>query len=221
MKIAYRELKNVIDVNTEMITGLVIENPEFMYKILQEFRKATEGLDSDIVVSDNETPIPAQKTIAYITDFVDFTLNQKTLISKIMSELDKKSKNELYYEKSERLLETIEMYIESIAGDLPCEIICEKLNMLAVIKAAGIEIIDDYDTLEERILAYMDLSREYEGKRLFVFVNLRSVVSYATLQLMMATAITRDYRVLLIDNMDYKKLSCESRIIIDNDLCVI
>lgn len=221
MKIAYRELKNVIDVNTEMITGLVIENPEFMYKMLQEFRKATEGLDSDIVVSDNETPIPAQKTIAYITDFVDFTLNQKTLISKIMSELDKKSKNELYYEKSERLLETIEMYIESIAGDLPCEIICEKLNMLAVIKAAGIEIIDDYDTLEERILAYMDLFREYEGKRLFVFVNLRSVVSYATLQLMMATAITRDYRVLLIDNMDYKKLSCESRIIIDNDLCVI
>lgn len=221
MKIAYRELKNVIDVNTEMITGLVIENPEFMYKMLQEFRKATEGLDSDIVVSDNETPIPAQKTIAYITDFVDFTLNQKTLISKIMSELDKKSKNELYYEKSERLLETIEMYIESIAGDLPCEIICEKLNMLAVIKAAGIEIIDDYDTLEERILAYMDLSREYEGKRFFVFVNLRSVVSYATLQLMMATAITRDYRVLLIDNMDYKKLSCESRIIIDNDLCVI
>lgn len=221
MKIAYRELKNVIDVNTEMITGLVIENPEFMYKMLQEFRKATEGLDSDIVVSDNETPIPAQKTIAYITDFVDFTLNQKTLISKIMSELDKKSKNELYYEKSERLLETIEMYIESIAGDLPCEIICEKLNMLAVIKAAGIEIIDDYDTLEERILAYMDLSREYKGKRLFVFVNLRSVVSYATLQLMMATAITRDYRVLLIDNMDYKKLSCESRIIIDNDLCVI
>ena len=113
------------------------------------------------------------------------------------------------------------MYIESLAGGLPCEIICEKLNMLAVIKAAGIEIIDDYDTLEERILAYMDLSREYEGKKLFVFVNLRSVVSYATLQLMMDTAITREYRVLLIDNMDYKKLSCESRIIIDNDLCVI
>ena len=104
MKIAYRELKNVIDVNTEMITGLVIENPEFMYKMLQEFRKATEGLDSNIVVSDNETPISAQKTIAYITDFVDFTLNQKTLITKIMSEMDKKSKNELYYEKSEQLL---------------------------------------------------------------------------------------------------------------------
>lgn len=221
MKIAYRELKNVIDVNTDMITGLVIENPEFMYKMLLEFRKATEGLDSNIVVSDNETPIPAQKTIAYITDFVDFTLNQKILISKIMNELDKKSKNELYYEKSELLLENIEMYIESLAGDLPCEIICEKLSMLAVIKAAGIEIIDDYDTLEERILAYMDLSREYEGKNLFVFVNLRSVVSYATLQLMMDTAITREYRVLLIDNMDYKKLSCESRIIIDNDLCVI
>lgn len=172
-------------------------------------------------MSDNETPISAQKTIAYITDFIDFTLNQKTLITKIMSEMDKKSKNELYYEKSEQLLGNIEMYIESLAGGLPCEIICEKLNILAVIKAAGIEIIDDYDTLEERILAYMDLSREYEGKKLFVFVNLRSVVSYATLQLMMDTAITREYRVLLIDNMDYKKLSCESRIIIDNDLCVI
>lgn len=221
MKIAYRELKNVIDVNTNQITGLVIENPEFMYKMLRELKKATEGLDSNIVVSDNETPIPAQKTIAYITDFVEFTLNQKTLISKIMSELDKKSQNELYYEKSERLLETIEMHIESLSDDLPCEIMCEKLNMLAVIKAVGIEIIDDYDSLEERILAYMDLSRAYEGKKLFVFVNLRSVVSYDTLQLMMDTAITREYRVLLIDNMDYKKLSCESRIIIDNDLCVI
>jgi len=221
MKIAYRELKNVIDVNTNQITGLVIENPEFMYKMLRELKKATEGLDSNIVVSDNETPISAQKTITYITDFVEFTLNQKTLISKIMSELDKKSQNELYYEKSERLLETIEMHIESLSDDLPCEIMCEKLNMLAVIKAVGIEIIDDYDSLEERILAYMDLSRAYEGKKLFVFVNLRSLVSYDTLQLMMDTAITREYRVLLIDNMDYKKLSCESRIIIDNDLCVI
>lgn len=49
MKIAYRELKNVIDVNTEMITGLVIENPEFMYKMLQEFRKATEGDRKSVV----------------------------------------------------------------------------------------------------------------------------------------------------------------------------
>lgn len=221
MKIAYRELKNVIDIDTDMITGLVIENPEFMYRMLQELKKATEGVDSDIVVSDNETPISAQKTISFITDLVGFTLNQKTLILKIIGELDRKSKCGLYYEKSEQLLETIEMHIGSLTDDMSCEIMCGKLNMLAVIKAAGIEIIDDYDTLEERILAYMDLSREYEGKSLFVFVNLRSVVSHDKLQLMINTAITRGYRILLIDNMDYKKLSCENRIIIDNDLCVI
>lgn len=221
MKIAYKELEQVINVDKYSITGLVIENPRFMYRMLQELKKAVEGLDSDIVVSDNEVPVSASKTLSYITDFVGFTLNQKTLISKIVNELDQKSKNELYYEKSHQLLEDVEIYIESLTDDLCCEIMCEKLNMLSVIKASGVGIVDDYDTLEERLLAYMDLAREYEGKQLYVFVNLRSVISYAELQLMMDTAITREYRVLLIDNMDYQKLTCEKRIIIDNDLCVI
>ena len=98
---------------------------------------------------------------------------------------------------------------------------CAKLSIQNLIKGAGITLIDEYDSLEERVLAYMDLSREFEGKELFVFVNLRSLLPTDKLQLLADTALNREHRVLLIDNMEYPKLEKEERHIIDNDLCEI
>ena len=85
--------------------------------------------------------------------------------------------------------------------DFPCAISCEKLNIQNLLKGAGISIVDDYGNLEERILAYMDLVREFEEKELFVFVNLRCLVPPERLQLMIDTALTREYQILLIDNV--------------------
>ena len=65
----------------------------------------------------------------------------------------------------------------------------------------------------------MDLEREFEGKELFVLVNLRCLISHEEMQKFAETALTREHLILLIDNKEYPKLSGENRTIIDSDLC--
>jgi CRISPR type II-A-associated protein Csn2 len=221
MKIAYGKMANVIEIQQDKVFSLVIENPKALYEFLIELNNAIEGIDTQIVVSENDKPLAISKKVVLLTDFVNFTINQKSLISKILSELEKTSKNETFYTRSQEILSLIENYIFDIASGLPCEISCEKLNASSLLHSAGIVVLDEYDTLEERLIAYMDLARELEGKELFIFVNLRCLIEYESLQLMVDTALSREHKLLFIDNMEYPKLKQEERIIIDNDWCEI
>jgi CRISPR type II-A-associated protein Csn2 len=221
MKIAYGKMANVIEIQQDKVFSLVIENPKALYEILIEFNNAIEGMDTQMVISENDKPLAISKKVTLLTDFVNFSINQKSLISKILSELEKTSKNETFYTRSHEILSLIENYIFDIASGLPCEISCEKLNVSSLLHSAGIVVLDEYDTLEERLIAYMDLARELEEKELFVFVNLRCLIEYERLQLMVDTALSREHKILFIDNMEYPRLKQEERIIIDNDWCEI
>lgn len=221
MKIAYEKMFTVIEILPDRITSLVVENPQILFGFLVDLKQAIEGYDTGIIISKNDIPVQISKKVNLVTDFVDFTLNQKSLLAKINNELEIIAKSEHFYQKSEELLAYVEKYILDLTLDLPCEMSCAKLSIQNLIKGAGITLIDEYDSLEERVLAYMDLSREFEGKELFVFVNLRSLLPTDKLQLLADTALNREHRVLLIDNMEYPKLEKEERHIIDNDLCEI
>lgn len=221
MKIAYEGLDTVIEISTEYITELVIENAAFLYQMLTALKCAADGEESEIVISKDDRLVSASKTVSLVTDFVSFSLNQKSLISKIIGELDRTAKNGAYYQKSQELLASIESYMLELTMDFSCELICEKLNMQGLLKGMGLSIADDYDALEERLLAYMDLAREFEGKELFIFVNMRCLIPHDRLQLMVDTALVREYRMLLIDNMEFQRLKNERRIVVDEDLCVI
>jgi CRISPR type II-A-associated protein Csn2 len=221
MKIAYGKMTNVIEIQQDKVVSLVIENPKALYEFLIELKNAIEGTDTQIVISENDKPIEISPKVVLITDFVNFTINQKSLISKILSELEKTSKNEPFYTRSQEILSSFENYIFDMASSLPCEISCEKLNMSSVLHSAGIVVLDEYDTLEERLLAYMDLARELEKKELFIFVNVRCLIEHKRLQLMVDTALLREHKILFIDSMEYPRLAQEERTIIDNDWCEI
>ena len=221
MKIAYEKMNTVLEINTNCVNSLIVEKPGFLHQILMELKQAMEGEESHMVVSEQEKPVIASKVVSVVTDFVGFTLNQKSLLTKIISELDKTSKNELYFKESQEILAHIENYIMNLTLYFPCELTCERLNTQNLLKSVGISIVDDYETLEEQLLTYMDLAREFEGKKLFIFVNLRCLVEPERLQLMMDTALAREHQILLIDNVEYPKLVKERRIIIDADFCEI
>lgn len=222
MKIAYDKMNSLIGINSEEISSLVIENGIFYYQLLMDLKCAMEGdSSSGIVLSVNDTPISFSKTATIISDFINFSVNQKSLITKMVGELDNIALDEMHFCESGKLLSYIESYIQDLALLFPGEITLEKLNMQSLIKGVGIQIVEDYDTLEEKILAYMDFVRELERKDLFIFVNLRCLLSPERLQLLADTALTREHKLLLIDNMEYPKLRKERRIIIDKDFCEI
>lgn len=221
MKIAYEKMNTVIEVYSDIVCSLVVEESDFLFQLLTDLKRTMEGEERGIVVSENDKPISAQKSVSVVTDFVGFTLNQKPLLSKIVGELDKTAKNESNYENSQRVITQIERYILELTLQFPCELFCEKLTVQNLLKCAGVSIVDDYETLEERLLAYMDLERDFEDKKMFIFVNLRCLIPEGRFKRMIDTALAREHRILLIDNMEYPKLEREKRHVIDADLCEI
>ncbi len=97
----------------------------------------------------------------------------------------------------------------------------DKLSLNNLLKSVGMRVIIDYNKLVERLFAYMDLVRRFEGEKLFLLVNLRSFVSLEDMELFMQTAVAHGLRVLLVDNQAYPLLPLEKRRIIDSDLCEI
>lgn len=221
MKIAHEKLSTVLEFSKGMCLGIVIENQRFMYEFVTDIKKSIEKSETGIIISQNNEPISVADKVSLIIDFIDFPLNSKALSTKIVNELSRIAENETFYNETHKLLAQIEKTVYKYAMDVPHEIGFEKLNMQNILKSIGVFVEDDYDNLEEKILAYMDLTRELEGKELFVFVNLRSFISNSNFDTMLETALEREHNILLIDGMEYQKLEKEKRLIIDSDLCEI
>lgn len=221
MKLAYENFSAVIETSAQTITGIIVENPKMLYKFLVDMKETMEGNEEGIVLSSDNRVIDFTKNAELLTDFIQFDLNQKALLSKITASIDKISESDGFYNSSQQLLAQIENHIMGMTIDLPCDLVCEKLSMQSVIKAMGISLVDDYSCLEEKLLAYMDLVRDFLGKKLFIFVNVRGFIPYNNLQKLVDTALLREHELLFIDNVVYPKLKQEERLIIDEDLCEI
>lgn len=69
------------------------------------------------------------------------------------------------------------------------------------------------------MLDYMELSRELERDKLFIFVNLRSYYADEEIQSFLDSIIAHEFRVFLIDSVSRERLFNELRVTIDDDLC--
>ena len=91
----------------------------------------------------------------------------------------------------------------------------------SLIKASEIRLSDDYDSLAEKIIDYMELVNEYLGEKLFVTVGLRSFLPDNEAELFMQTILRHGFHCIMIESFSKKKLMNEKRYIIDEDLCEI
>ena len=96
-----------------------------------------------------------------------------------------------------------------------------KITVENLIKNVGAEFDDSYDSLSEKLIDYFELVREYDKDKIFLLVNLRSVVKDEELELLLETSLARNYQLLLIDSSEHKLLANEKRYIIDENLCEI
>ena len=126
-----------------------------------------------------------------------------------------------FFEKTSELVAEIERYLDALASDFPCDLVYGKLSISSVIKAAGPEAADDSTTLAERLLNYMELTREFDTSRLFITVNFRSFVGDEETERFIDSVIKHKFDLIMLENAAYPRLKNERRIVIDGDLCCI
>ncbi len=90
-----------------------------------------------------------------------------------------------------------------------------------VIKSLGLEFNDDYGNICDKIIDYMELVREYDSIKLFVFVNLRSYISDKDCIMLYDTILRKQFMTIMLENCEHEICPYEKRTIIDKDDCVI
>lgn len=221
MKLVYPQIKEIFDFDKYPVQTLVIENPMFMYQLLSDINRQLNGESGDAVLSENDRPVPMKKRLDLVIDFINFDVNSRGIMTKIMTELDKMANEDENREKTEKLLAGIESYIDDLCFELNADIYCEKLSFFQILKAVGLKVSSDFENLADAIYAYMELVREFEGEKLFVFVNLKSYVLEEDINSLIATAQKHEFQVLLLDNNNSFCINSDKNLIIDRDLCEI
>lgn len=221
MKFVFPQLSAPIEFSENVLNGLIIENQGLFLSLIEDIHRQMNGYEGDSVLSLQNSPIELSKNAELITSFVPFELNRKSLIGKIISSLEKTAIDESHYAQTAQLLSAIEKYIDDLTFEYPCNLECGKITVPSLLKMVGLQIHEEEGNSLDKIIDYMELVREFEKDKLFVFVNMRTYFSDEQMELFAQTVMSHKYKVLLIDGCEHRKLKDEKRIIIDEDLCEI
>ncbi len=219
MILAHPEISTVLDTGKDRIQSLVIENRAFLRSFLQDLQDQIDGKSGKTVLSDSGKPLELVKYMEIIDHFIPFSLNRKTLLSRLCTMLETESNSEDYYLLTQSVLQQVETYILTLSLGLPVEIDCTKLSVSSLLKSAGIEIVSAHEETIEQIIDYMGLMRDLERDKLFLLVNLRSYFSDPEVEAFLQTMLDHRFHVILLDSYAGQVLQSEERLTIDDDLC--
>lgn len=219
MKFAHPQLDNVLTVGDAYISTLVIEQPRFFREILQDVDEQLSGGKGKAVLSSNGVILPFARHAEIIDGFLHFQIGRKPLLTKLVNRLEALATDGENYFRTAQLTAELEKYITELSMDLPCGIYCSKMSFSGILRAVGIDIVDDCESDLERLLDYMELTRELEHERLFILVNLRSYYADAEVEAFFTSAIAHGFLVLPVDSVSRPLLKNERRVTVDDDLC--
>lgn len=219
MILCYPQMETVFDFSQGKVPSLVIEHPGFYRSFMLNLYAQKAGEEGVFVLSEQGKTLEISHWVEVIDNCLDFQINTKTLVGKMSTALEQTAVDEQFFLKTAELLQSVERYMDELAFSFVCDIVCQKCTISSLIKAMSVHIRDEYDDPLERLIDYMELTREFDKDKLFVFNHLRSYFSDEQMEAFFNTVLAHGYRVLLVDDIDRKRLPQEMRVTIDKDLC--
>ena len=221
MRFVYYPIEHIFCFNEGTANELVIENKKMFREILCDLAEQTEGKSGNAVLSIKDTPVEICKHAEIIEKFIPFDINTKTLVGCLCKAIEKEAVRDENFAKTSELLALAEKYLYDICLDFPCEISFSKLNIGAIVKAVSPQFDDTDKPTLEKLLDYMSLVREFDREKLFILINLRCYYDDNDMNKFIKTAISHDFKLLLLESTAFTPLQNVVRVIIDEDLCEI
>lgn len=219
MILCHPQMETIMDFSGTKAQTLVIEAPNFLRTFLQDLYDQINSMEGELVLSEQDKQLAIGNWVEVMDNFLNFDMNKKPLLNKITGQMERIAGSDAFFLKTSDILQRLEAYTSELAFSFDCDIVCGHCTVSGLLKGMGVTVRDEYEDPLERLIDYMELVREFERDKLFVYVNLRSFFSDAEIEGFLRTALDHGYRILLIDAQSHEKLSLESRITVDNDLC--
>ena len=220
MILGHYDLNSPIVFDEGQINLLVIENPSYLSKIIQEFVSQNEGKDSGFILSEKNKDLPLSENITVIIDPFTFTPNEHDVLNRLYSHMKNDALDDECYIDTNIMLSAIETMLERITLRQPMQLKFDNIDLIKIFKLANIHF-DMSESLLERICDYIAIYTEYRKIKIFVFINLKSYLTTEEITQLYTFVQYRKIHILMIESHQSEVLDREKIRIIDNDLCEI
>ena len=221
IQISHVHLETPLIISDEYVQLLIIENPTEFYNMVADLDGQFEGQEGVFVFSQDGQIVSASKYGAMISDLFHFDLNDKKLLNLLYKRLDSVAFGDKFAYLNELTAKTVS-FLEELSFTVPFALDYDEPQPSDYLKASGIKFAKVYETIEEKIVCYINALIELKQCEFFVFVNLKSVLSDEKLEEISAHCRAEQVGLLIIEDSKRRKLlSREKAIIITEDLCEI
>ena len=221
IQLAHVHLETPLIISDEYVQLLIVENPTEFYNMVADLDGQFEGQDGTFVFSIDNQLVSASKYGAIISDLFHFDLNDKKLLNILYKRLESVAFGDKLVDFNELTAKTVE-FLEEISFTVPFSLTYNEPQPSDYLKASGIKFAKVYDSIEEKIVCYINALIELKQCEFFVFVNLKSVLSDEKLEQIYAHCRAEQVGMLLVEDGKRRKLlPQEKAIIITEDLCEI
>lgn len=221
VEISHVHLDTKLVVCDDFTQLLIIENANEFFKMVYDLDCQFNGEEGSFVFSVlNEITSP-EKLGVMVCDVFHFDLNDKKIINLLYKKLEKESLGDKCQLFNRLSVETVRFF-EELSFSVPFQLSYDEPSPSDYMKTVSLKFEKAYDTLEEKIICYVNALIELKKCEFFVFVNLKSVLDDDKLKAVYNHCRNEKVGLLLIECRKIRTLlSCEKAIIITEDLCEI
>lgn len=222
MKLIERNLGLEVDLREGIVSVIVIEKIPLRLSIVEQLYLGQMGKEVEWVLVENEKNYDLSKKTEIILEPFSLELNNKKVKTKLYQDI-KAISQDVYFTQGLEIHSAICTYLENLFEKIPYPIKYEEeWNLTELLKAYGVELVEESDNLCEKLFNYIKLVSSVCNIDIFIIVNIKQYLSDDELYELYKLARYSKIQLLLIEfNMADKKSDFEDIYIIDKDGCII
>ena len=222
MKLAHLDMENTIELDCRKTTEWIIESPVLFQKYVHLLNSQVNGEEGEFVLSNDDTILDIEKRMEVVVNPFALDFEDRRIQKKLYSQLQKAAYGEEMFMDTQKMNAELQSYIfrlENICGyDIEID---TAMDVQLVFKALGVKMEGGEYNFTEKLVQYMKIMAELMGKKVLVFVNIRSYLENEQIQELIKNAVYNEISLLFIENIQRYFSKTENYYIIDKDGCEI
>lgn len=221
IRVAHVHLETALEITEERVQVLVVENPKTFYEMVVDMEARMNGEEGAFAFSVDGKSIEPRTCGECISDVFHFDLNEKRVLNALYKRLEQTAFGHDLSHFNELTSKTV-AFLEEIASQTSFVLEYDEPQPVDYFKAAGVKFAKTYDSLEEKLICYINALVELLKCEFFVFVNLKSVFDDEQLSRLYEHCRLEQVGLLLLESGKMRPfLPEEKAVIITEDLCEI
>lgn len=217
--LVHENINEIMELSADRPYVLIIENTVFFRSFIQQVMDNIDGIENQIVMSQNHELFKQNDSVVMLRDFFDFDYKNKKIVCLLLKQLNSKMLANIYEtnEIYQRGYNFIVRYLEEFDTKF---ILNDEIDIQGFLKLYN-PTIDIGSNPAEKLINYINLHIEFFRLQLIIFVDIQNFFNREELEQILLHCKYKEVAVLLLQTDKKYDLTNEKILIIDNDLCEI